>query len=92
MDYLPENYVYRQLVTVYHGPSFGHYIEMETAIKGRKHVTRVGLGNWKGLGIPEHLMRTASGIMVAAFEEHLVTRYGIQGELPTKWGGEPDPF
>jgi hypothetical protein len=80
------------LVSVFHGPTYGHYMELERAFRGREECLRTGLGQWNGLGIPEDVMRTASGLIVAAFEEHLITRYGVAGELPVKWGGEPDPF
>lgn len=92
MSYDQKNWQHRVLLTVFHGSNFGHYMEMERSWKGREECLRTGLGQWKGLGIPEDVLRTASGLIVAAWEEHLITRYGVQGELPTQWGGELDPF
>lgn len=83
---------WRMLVTVYHGPSYGHYMEMETLTRGRGTTLHTGLGNWKGLGIPEPVLNEARALIDAQFSEHLVTRYGVAGELPLKWGGEPEPF
>lgn len=92
MNYDKRNWQYRQLMTVYHGGGFGHYMELERQIRGRNETHRTGLGQWNTLGIPEDVMRTSSGLIIAAWEEHLVTRYGVQGELPMKWAGEPEPF
>jgi hypothetical protein len=92
VDYAEQHWQYRLLATVFHGPKFGHYMELAVAINGRRGVRTIGLGQWKGLGIPEPVLRQASGLLVATWEEHLTTRYGIAGELPLKWGGEPDPF
>lgn len=92
MDYDTRHWQYRQLITVYHGSNFGHYMELERQLKGRNATHRTGLGQWNGPGVPEDVLRTASGLIVAAFEEHLVTRYGVKGELPLEWGGDPAPF
>lgn len=86
------NWQYRQLLTVFHGPKFGHYLEMETISKGRDNGIRTGLGTWNGSGIPEQVLRESSALIVARWEEHLITRYGVWGELPELWRAEPDPF
>ena len=78
-------------VGIYHGPSFGHRIEMWHGATVREPIM-VELGWWKGLGIPEHVLQHASTMVHAALVEHLVTRYGVQGELPMKWSGDPEPF
>lgn len=92
MEIEPGVWQYRQLLTVYHGPKFGHYLEMETITKGRRDGIRTGLGRWTGVGIPESVLRQSSALVIARWEEHLITRYGVAGELPLKWGAEPDPF
>lgn len=92
MDYDTTNWQFRLLGTVFHGPKFGHYMEMERQIKGRDGTTRTGLGQWTGVGIPEDVFRSASGLLVAAWEEHLITRYGCRDELPMRWAGEGEPF
>lgn len=92
MELDTRHWQYRQLLTVYHGPQFGHYMEMERQLKGRDATHRTGLGQWTGVGIPEDVLRTSTGLLVAAWEEHLITRYGVKGELPLQWAGEPGPF
>jgi hypothetical protein len=67
-------------------------MELETETKGRNALHRVGLGQWRHIGIPEDVLRTSSSLIVARWEEHLITRYGVAGELPGMWGGEQDPF
>lgn len=79
-------------VQVYHSRDFGHKILMcrEKGLYGGPKWD--ALGTWKGLGVPESLLKAASTLVLAAFTEHLVNRYGVQGELPVAWAGEPDPF
>lgn len=92
MEYDTRNWQYRQLITVYHGQNFGHYLEQEVVIKGREGTKRIGLGQWRGLGVPDDVLRSSSGLIIATWEEHLVSRYGIQNELPSLWstkGGAP---
>jgi hypothetical protein len=82
---------WRLLVSVFHGPGFGHYIEIETWSKAGQPV-RTGGGTWNSMGIPESVLTELRTLVDAKITEHLVTRYGIQGELPIAWAGEPDPF
>lgn len=92
MDYDTRHWQFRLSATVYHGSQFGHYLELERLIRGRDTTRRTGLGQWRGHGIPEDVLRTSSGLIVAQWEEHLITRYGVQGELPELWAGEAGPF
>lgn len=92
MDYDRRNWQYRQLMTVYHGPRFGHYLEMERQWRGRDSTYRTGLGQWTNVGIPQDVLQSSSALIIAGWEEHLVCRYGVQGELPVGLGGEPEPF
>jgi hypothetical protein len=92
VDFDTRNWQFRLLATVYHGPKFGHYMEMETRSKGRDATNRKGLGQWTHVGIPEDVLSVSSGLLVATWEEHLITRYGVAGELPLTWRVEPDPF
>lgn len=78
--------------TIWHAPDFGHKLELRTYTKGRDAARKTELGSWTGLGVPEQLVQDATTLVNAAIVEHLVTRYGIRGELPMKWGGEPEPF
>jgi hypothetical protein len=88
----PEQAQFLLSAIVYHGSDFGHRLEMIRTFRGRDESLSTPLGRWKGLGIPEDVLRTSSALIVAAWEEHLITRYGVAGELPLTWSGEPDPF
>ena len=78
-------------VSVFHGPEFGHRIYAR--VLGQHGGWQdVGHWTWKGLGVPEPLLTELNARLVSVITEHLVTRYGVQGELPTRWAGEPDPF
>jgi hypothetical protein len=79
-------------VEIRHGPAYGHRMELHLDAPHWKDPVIKELGWWKGLGVPESVLNSARAIVDATLTEHLVTRYGIQGELPTRWGGEPDPF
>lgn len=78
-------------VRIWHGPSFGHQILATTQSRGRDALLH-DLGVWKGIGIPEGKLTEAASTLNSLFVEHIVTRYGVAGELPFKWTGEPDPF
>lgn len=79
-------------IVVYHDASFGHAIKAEQVWNGRQECKEHFLGSWKGLGVPESVLNQARAMIDSIFTEHLVSRYGVQGELPTKWSGDPDPF
>jgi hypothetical protein len=91
MDYGPEKWQWAMLVKVLHGSVYGHRIEIETRTKGRESHAQPA-GTWRGLGIPEPVLTCARAQLDVIFTEHLITRYGVRGELPLKWSGEPDPF
>ena len=91
MKHQEERVQWRLGILIYHGSAFGHRISLETQRQGYDTVERT-IGSWKGLGIPESVLTQASAVLTAAFEEHLVSRYGVAGELPLRWAGEPDPF
>jgi len=78
-------------IVVFHSPTFGHEIEISTQKQGEAPYVEA-TPNWKGLGVPEAVLNSACGAVHALLSEHLVTRYGVAGELPFKWSGEPDPF
>lgn len=92
MSYDKRHWQYRQLATIYHGTDFGHYMELERQWRGRDATVRTGLGQWRSLGCPPDVLQASSGLLVAAWEEHILTRYGEQDVLLTKWAGEPEPF
>jgi hypothetical protein len=79
-------------VTIFHGPTFGHAIELVTETKGRPgDNTHDSIGSWHGVGIPAEVLRQATTLLGAAFEEHCIMRYGVQESLEG-WEVEPDPF
>lgn len=79
-------------VTIYHGSSFGHAIELVTETRGRpRDSTHDSLGSWRGVGCPEEVAKAADIFISAAFWDHIVQRYGITERLQG-WPIEPDPF
>jgi hypothetical protein len=79
-------------VTIYHGPSFGHAIEVATETKGRPaQSTRDSIGTWRGVGCPEDVYRGALTLINAIFGDHIMFRYGVASELKP-WEDVPDPF
>lgn len=78
-------------LTIYHGPKFGHCAEVNTT-SPRGPLTHDSVGSWRGLGVPESVLDGITAFVTGAIEEHMLTRYGIQGELAERWAGEPDPF
>lgn len=80
------------LIQISHGPSFGHEITMQQKLRGHDAGPRERIGSWTGLGVPETVLNQATAIIQAVITEHVVTRYGVAGELPLKWAGDPDPF
>lgn len=77
-------------VTVFHVDGFKKRIRAGTLGRHGGWVT-VGTWEWSGLGIPPELIPDISGRITAVIEEHLCTRYGIEGELPFRWAGEAAP-
>jgi hypothetical protein len=78
-------------VTIWHHFSFGHEISARVLTK-RGGWVDVGTWRWQGLGIPDSLATDAASRIAAVVQEHLITRYGIQGELDIPWAGDPGPF
>lgn len=78
-------------VTVWHGSTFGHTVELDTVTVGRPSTSDV-LGSWSTLGIPGAVLSGITSSVHAVLTEHLVTRYGLADELPTRWAGDPEPF
>lgn len=78
-------------VVIYHGPGFGHCVDIIEHLKAREPKTSLA-GQWNSLGVPEPVLTSLRTSIDARITEHLVARYGVQGELPTLWAGEPDPF
>lgn len=79
-------------VQIYHGPSFGHSIEMLTHTNGRDGETIDSLGSWRGVGVPEDVLKQARALVDAALTQHLLTRYGIAGQLGSDGLSEVSPF
>lgn len=76
-------------VQIWHGPTFGHEMVASTETTGRDPSVTL-LGRWKGLGCPEPVLNSARATVDALVTEHVCTRYGIAGELPLTWAGEPE--
>lgn len=85
------NWQWTMDVVIWHDQSFGHQMTVTTQTKGRDG-RLAGTWNWKGLGVPEDLVYDMEARLIGILTEHLVSRYGVAGELPLKWAGEPDPF
>jgi hypothetical protein len=75
-----ENPQWRVGLVVYHGPNFGHRIEIETQRQGQE-TQYIEAGSWKGIGVPKRIAMDASVLLEAIVMEHLEHRYGIQEEL-----------
>jgi hypothetical protein len=78
-------------VTVFHGPEFGHQVKA-AILSNRGNWMRCGTWTWSGLGIPAEVVTDIQSRVAAIISEHLVTRYGVQGQLPMTWAGDPEPF
>jgi len=76
-------------VTVYHSRGFGHRVRA-AVLDRRGGWHTVGTWSWKGLGFPAEMLPDVQARISAVVAEHLVTRYGIAGQLPFRWAGEPD--
>jgi hypothetical protein len=76
---------------IFHGQSFGHRLECWVNVIGRGSF-EAGTWSWKGLGFPEGLFPDIHARMIAVLDDHIVSRYGVAGELPRLWAGDPDPF
>jgi hypothetical protein len=86
------NWQWELVVTVYHGPNFGHRIEIVQTWRGRQNHTKIDGGSWRGLGIPADVLYSLRATVDSLLSEHLITRYQLREELPLKWEGAPDPF
>jgi hypothetical protein len=77
-------------VTVSHETGYRHSI---TAwVLGRRGGwVEVGRWTWEGLGVDADMVREVEARVCSVITEHLVTRYGVQGLLPTTWAGDPGP-
>lgn len=79
-------------VTVFHGPSFGHAVEVATETKGRPNLcTQDSIGSWRGVGVPERVMEGMEASLLSIFQEHIHRRYGVAPSLEG-WWDEPEPF
>jgi hypothetical protein len=75
-------------VTVFHSRGVGH--RLRASVLDRRGGWRtVGSWPWKGLGFPEELLPDIDARVCSVIHEHLITRYGIAGQLPFRWAGEP---
>lgn len=76
-------------VSVFHDSEFGHRIRARVLGRTGGWVD-VGSIQWKGLGVPEDLLRSLCARVEAVLTEHLVTRYGVQGVLDAPCAGEEE--
>jgi hypothetical protein len=78
-------------VIVYHGPRFGHRLELETQRQGFDTICS-SIGQWTGIGIPDPVLSHARAIVDAAFTDHLISRYGVANQLWDPRTEGPEPF
>lgn len=78
-------------LSVSHGSAYGHKLELvEYSDRWPLKVTQAG--SWATSGVPEPVLNSARAMWDARFTEHLLTVYGVQGEIPRLWTGEAGPF
>jgi len=77
---------------VWHAADYGHKLQIVTYNAYNSDGKYYDAGTWKGLGIPGAVLEQARSLADGILSEQLITRYGVQEELPVKWAGEPDPF
>jgi hypothetical protein len=78
-------------VGVFHGPEFGHRVDCWADNLLKEPLVR-GSWDWKGVGMPATKLVDIRSTVDSILSEHFVTRYGVQGEFPQRWTGEPEPF
>lgn len=79
-------------VTIYHGPRFGHAIELATETMGRpQYSTHDTIGKWNTFGCPLEIVKNAQAAVSAVLAGHIVDHYGVKEQL-SGWEAEPEPF
>lgn len=79
-------------VTVWHGPTYGHAVDVDTVVKGRRDGDlSINIGTWRGIGIPVSTYRDILTSVNGIFSAYLIHRYGVAESLPG-WEVEPEPF
>lgn len=79
-------------VTIFHGPTYGHAVELATETTGHLDwQTHDTLGTWRGVGVPSESLQEMRTLIDTVFFEHMVRRYGV-AETIEGWGDVPDPF
>jgi hypothetical protein len=73
--------------SVFHVDGYRHVV-LARVLGRRGGWVSVGSWSWTGLGVPEPLVNDLQARIAAVVAEHLVTRYGVEGELPLRWAGE----
>lgn len=86
-----ERLQWEMATSVYHSPMFGHRLSVDVLLRG-KSWSNVHSWPWRGLGFPNELLPEIRSCLDATVTEHLLTRYGIRGELGTSWAREVGPF
>jgi hypothetical protein len=79
-------------ISIYHGPTFGHSVELDTVSKRPMEDTSDVIGSWHGIGVPEEVYKQILASVQAVLSDHLVYRYGVQPALKDDWGSEVSPF
>lgn len=68
-------------VSVYHDPGFQREIVVQALTK-RGGWIHIGSWRWTGIGVPGDLVNDLLARVDASITEHLVSRYGVQDEVP----------
>jgi hypothetical protein len=79
-------------VTVWHGPTFGHVVDLQTVSRSRMEDLDICIGTWRGVGVPEDVYKGILATVDSVLGDHLVYRYSIQPRLDWSLGGEQEPF
>lgn len=87
MDQAPAIAQWTMDITVWHGATFGHRVTCRVLGKAGGWVD-VGTWYWTGLGVPGDLVDDLQARLASVITEHLVTRYGVAGQLDVRWAGE----
>jgi hypothetical protein len=71
-----EQLKWAETIYVVHGPDFGHKIYLATQIQGRDIEPQMDW-QWRGLGIPAEIVKSAQAYAGAVLSEYLTFRYGL---------------
>lgn len=68
-------------VSIIHDPGFSHRVKLRTLGRSGGWLDCGGI-QWRGLGVPEPLLRDLLARIDAIVTEYMVNVYGVQGTFP----------